>query len=81
MDPRVKTSLQDLQIQHDLSKQLYDLRKKLLGIKPAGNGLIALLSQAAVLFDILQETDMAPTSQAKKAAAELIDKMIAASQM
>jgi photosystem II stability/assembly factor-like uncharacterized protein len=81
MDPRVKTSLQDLQIQHDLSKQLYDLRKKLLGIKPAGNGLSALLSQAAVIFDILQETDMAPTSQARKAAEELIGKMIAASQM
>jgi hypothetical protein len=81
LDPRVKTSLQDLQIQHDLSRQLYDLRKKLLAIKPASNELSALISQSAVLFDILQETDMPPTSQARKAAEELIGKMLAASQM
>jgi photosystem II stability/assembly factor-like uncharacterized protein len=79
MDPRVKTPIKDLQAQHDLSKQLYDLRKAMLAIKPATNEAMQersrLLAQSANVFNILQDTDMPPTSQAKRDAAELMAKM------
>jgi hypothetical protein len=79
MDPRVKTPLKDLQAQHDLSKQIYDLRKAMLAFKPESSEAIQersrLLSQSANLFEILQNTDMPPTTQAKRDAAELMAKM------
>jgi hypothetical protein len=65
MDPRVKTSLKDLQVQHDLSKQIYVFRKALIAYAPATEETFKekprLLSQSGSLFDTLQETDMPPT--------------------
>jgi photosystem II stability/assembly factor-like uncharacterized protein len=91
MDPRVKTSLKDLQLQHDLSLQAYNNRKQLMQI---GNEIAVLktkikdqpvidslnkfvngmkessgvnLNQMAGVFanlqNLLQGTDMRPTTQ------------------
>ncbi|HLO83140.1 MAG TPA: hypothetical protein VK166_19390, partial [Chitinophagaceae bacterium] len=79
MDPRVKTSLKDLQAQHDLSKQIYDARKALVAYAPKTEETFKekprLLAQSGSLFEILQETDMPPTTQAKRDAAELVATM------
>ena len=68
MDPRVKTSMAGLQQQHDLSVQVYELRKKLLAFKPANEeqkkAADKLNGQAAGMLGILEEADAAPTSQA-----------------
>jgi hypothetical protein len=57
MDPRVKTSLQDLQKQHDLSIICYEGRKKTMDKSPA------LYRKFTALFDILEQTEMPPTTQ------------------
>ncbi len=78
MDPRVKTSNKELQTQHDLSKQLYDLRKKLLANMPQGDKKkewSTLNSQSAGILDVLQETDLAPTTQSIKDAKLVISKL------
>jgi hypothetical protein len=79
MDPRVKTAAKDLQWQHELSKQLYKLRKQLMQMNPSDTELknrkALLLSQAAQVFGILEDSDLPATSQAKQAAADLIDQM------
>lgn len=74
MDPRVKTPVAALQKQHDLSLQCYEARKKCMAMMSSGNQDLALarLSNGfASLFNILQESDMAPTQQTVSAAAEL----------
>jgi photosystem II stability/assembly factor-like uncharacterized protein len=91
MDPRVKTSLKDLQLQHDLSLQAYNSRKQILQIldeisvsknkitdqtimdslNKLQNGVrgsqeasfIQLNGTLASLLDLLQDSDMSPTTQ------------------
>lgn len=76
MDPRVKTAVKDLQLQHDLSKAIYAHRKSLLQINKTEPDSIKqknlLLNQASLIFNVLQDADMPPTSQAIKAAQTLI---------
>lgn len=78
MDPNVKTSAQDLQLQHDLSLGLYASRKNLLEKKPStGNEkkeMAQLDRKMAGVFEVLQDTDMPPTTQAVTAAKELINR-------
>lgn len=57
IDPRVKTSVQDLQKQHDLSMICYEGRKKTINKNPA------LYRKFSALFEILEQTEMAPTTQ------------------
>jgi hypothetical protein len=57
MDPRVATSIQDLQKQHDLSVICYEGRKKTMHTNPALN------RKFSALFDILEQTEMPPTTQ------------------
>ena len=61
MDPRVKTSLKDLQRQHDLSMICYEGKKKTKDSNPD------LYRKFDALFGILSQTDMAPTSQIETA--------------
>ncbi len=61
MDPRVKTSLKDLQRQHDLSMICYEGKKKTKNSNPA------LYRKFDTLFGILTSTDMSPTSQTEAA--------------
>ena len=64
MDPRVKTSSTELQRQHDLSVICYEGRKKSMNKFPAIN------QKFTGLFNILESTEMAPTSQTEKAVKE-----------
>ena len=73
MDPRVKTSVKDLQRQHDLSYALYTMRKQLLN-SPDKKEKGQLINQSATLFDILQGSDLPPTQQAIKDAEALLKK-------
>lgn len=79
MDPRVKTSPKDLKLQDDLSKQIYELRKKLLAAKPTQadkkKEWSTLNNQSANVLDLLQETDLAPTTQAVRDSKMLITKL------
>jgi photosystem II stability/assembly factor-like uncharacterized protein len=79
MDPRVKTAVKDLQLQHDLSLQLYQLRKQLLASNPstdeAKRERDRLVGQAGGVFDVLQGSDFKPTDQAVRDAKEIIMKM------
>lgn len=61
MDPRVKTSLKDLQRQHDLSTICYEGKKL-----TAGKNL-SLYRKFNALFEVVSTSDMAPTSQTEKA--------------
>ena len=61
MDPRVKTSLKDLQRQHDLSKICYD------GKQLAHEKFPAIERKFNQLFQILENTEMAPTATIEKA--------------
>jgi hypothetical protein len=61
MDPRVKTSLKDLQRQHDLSVICYEGKKKTKDSNPN------LYRKFDALFGILTSTDMPPTSQTEAA--------------
>ena len=61
MDPRVKTSMKDLQRQHDLSIICYEGKKKTKDSNPD------LYRKFDALFGILSQTDMAPTSQIETA--------------
>ena len=103
MDPRIKTTVADLQKQHDLSKQCYDGRKKCMAAlqeirsfrsqASGSNGITSemekQLSQLentpaasqdpsfgrlnnafGSLFNVIQETDMPPTTQSIAAAME-----------
>jgi photosystem II stability/assembly factor-like uncharacterized protein len=77
MDPRVKTSMHDLQLQHDLSYDCYtDYAKCIgwLGRLKARNlteqiaTVTALERAARAALDCLQGADVAPTSQCMRAA-------------
>ncbi|MCF8406528.1 MAG: hypothetical protein K9G06_01515 [Chitinophagaceae bacterium] len=61
MDPRVKTSTAQWQRQHDLSMICYEGRKKSMQKFPA------IYQKFTGLFNILESTEMAPTSQTEKA--------------
>ncbi|MEY3922180.1 MAG: hypothetical protein RL634_1941 [Bacteroidota bacterium] len=61
MDPRVKTSLKDLQRQHDLSMICYEGKKLTAGKNPQ------LYRRFNALFEVVSTSDMAPTSQTEKA--------------
>jgi photosystem II stability/assembly factor-like uncharacterized protein len=61
MDPRVKTTVKDLQRQHDLSVICYEGRKATVESNPA------LSRKFATLFEILDQTDMPPTTQTEAA--------------
>lgn len=61
MDPRVKTSMKDLQRQHDLSMICYEGKKKTKDSNPD------LYRKFDALFGILSQTDMAPTTQIETA--------------
>jgi len=61
MDPRVKTSVKDLQRQHDLSMICYEGKKKTRNTNPS------LYRKFDALFGILSGTDMAPTIQTEAA--------------
>jgi len=78
MDPNVKTPAADLALQHDLSFDLYMARKNLLSKKPATENekkeSAQLDRKMAAVFEILQDTDMPPTTQAVGAAKELINR-------
>ncbi len=80
MDPRVKTTAKDLQIQHDLSWDMYDLRKKLRASVANTDALKAdkekMESRLEVVFDVLQDTDLAPTTQAVRDAKDLHNKAV-----
>ena len=61
MDPRVKTSLKDLQRQHDLSKICYE------GKQLAHDKFPVIERKFNQLFQILENTEMAPTATIEKA--------------
>ena len=75
MDPRVTTSTKDLQLQHDLSYDLYDLRKKLRASVPQTDELKTEKAKTeralTSVYEVLQDTDMPPTTQAVRAANDL----------
>ena len=64
MDPRVKTGTVQWQRQHDLSMICYEGRKKSMHKYPA------IYQKFTGLFNILESTEMAPTSQTEKAVKE-----------
>jgi photosystem II stability/assembly factor-like uncharacterized protein len=64
MDPRVKTGTAQWQRQHDLSMICYEGRKKSMYKFPA------IYQKFTGLFNILENTEMAPTSQTEKAVKE-----------
>lgn len=74
MDPRVKTAVKDLQLQHDLSKSLYDFRKSLLQQKLVSEQEkrehAAKLNRSERVFEMLQGSDMPPTAAMIQAAVE-----------
>jgi photosystem II stability/assembly factor-like uncharacterized protein len=61
MDPRVKTSLKDLQRQHDLSVICYEGKKKTKDSNPN------LYRKFDALFGIISNTEMSPTMQTEAA--------------
>jgi hypothetical protein len=78
MDPRVKTTLIDLQMQFDWSKSLYDLRNTIRSTKTANAEAVkernVLVSQLSSLMDVLQDADSKPTTQAVESAKQLSQK-------
>ena len=75
MDPRIKMTTKDLQLQHDLSLEIYRLRKELLALSPATEDLRKEKSKTeralTSVYEILQDADMPPTTQAVKAAKDV----------
>ncbi len=77
MDPRVKTNVKDLQLQHDLSLMCYNniklCMKKLPGLtenSAATKTLNSFINEFTSIHNVLQESDWAPTTQMVKAANE-----------
>lgn len=81
MDPRVKTSVKDLALQHDLSLMCYNnMQKCMTALKAAdgaGDGATELRKELNTAFrtfssiqNILQDSDMPPTTQVIAAAKE-----------
>jgi photosystem II stability/assembly factor-like uncharacterized protein len=77
MDPRVKTSLKDLQLQHGVSVMCYtnikkcmNLLKGLDGNSERAKNLSKFISSFTAVHNALQESDWPPTTQMIKAAKE-----------
>jgi hypothetical protein len=77
MDPRVKTGVKDLQLQHDLSLLCYNnikqCMKKLEGINENTDPakiVTSFINKFTAIHNVLQESDWAPTTQMIKAAKE-----------
>jgi photosystem II stability/assembly factor-like uncharacterized protein len=85
MDPRVKTSAKELQLQHDLSLQCYERRKDCMGmlkemralqstqpeVKQLTDSVSRLNNSFAGTFSSLQDSDWPPTSQMVNSVTEL----------
>ena len=74
MDPRVKTSLKDLATQHDLSLTCYNYILKCKDDLKFGESteIRKLLSSFSSLQNILQDSDMTPTTQVINAVKETV---------
>jgi photosystem II stability/assembly factor-like uncharacterized protein len=77
MDPRVKTSVKDLQLQHDLSLMCYNNIKKCMKMLEGLNEnaedakiVTSFINKFTAIHNVLQESDWAPTTQMIKAAKE-----------
>lgn len=69
MDPRVKTAMSDLQRQHNLSKACYDARKQTINKYPQ------IDRKLSSLFEILDNTDMAPTKTVETAVKNVLEEL------
>ena len=69
MDPRVKTTMADLQRQHNLSKACYDARKQTMNKYPQ------IDRKLSSLFEILDNTDMAPTKTVETAVKNVLEEL------
>ena len=69
MDPRVKTALIDLQRQHQLSKACYEARKQTMNKYPQ------IDRKLSALFEILDNTDMAPTKTIEAAVKNTLEEL------
>ena len=69
MDPRVKTAFADLKRQHDLSKACYDARKQTINKYPQ------IDRKLSALFEILDNTDMAPTKTVEAAVKNVLEEL------
>ncbi len=69
MDPRVKTALIDLQRQHQLSKACYEARKQTMNKYPQ------IDRKLSALFEILDNTDMAPTKTVEVAVKNTLEEL------
>jgi len=69
MDPRVKTTMADLQRQHNLSKACYDARKQTMNKYPQ------IDRKLSSLFEILDNTDMAPTKTVETAVKNVLSEL------
>ncbi len=69
MDPRVKTAYADLKRQHDLSKACYDARKQTINKYPQ------IDRKLNGLFEILDNTDMAPTKTVEAAVKNVLEEL------
>ncbi len=69
MDPRVKTTMADLQRQHNLSKACYDARKQAMIKYPQ------IDRKLSSLFEILDNTDMAPTKTVETAVKNVLEEL------
>jgi len=69
MDPRVKTAFTDLKRQHDLSKACYDARKQTINKYPQ------IDRKLNALFEILDNTDMAPTKTVEAAVKNVLEEL------
>jgi len=69
MDPRVKTAMADLQRQHNLSKACYDARKQTINKYPQ------IDRKLSSLFEILDNTDMAPTKTVETAVKNVLEEL------
>ena len=69
MDPRVKTTMADLQRQHNLSKACYDARKQAMNKYPQ------IDRKLSSLFEILDNTDMAPTKTVETAVKNVLEEL------
>jgi len=69
MDPRVKTALIDLQRQHQLSKACYEARKQTMNKYPQ------IDRKLSALFEILDNTDMAPTKTVEAAVKNTLEEL------
>jgi photosystem II stability/assembly factor-like uncharacterized protein len=69
MDPRVKTAFADLKRQHDLSKACYDARKQTINKYPQ------IDRKLNALFEILDNTDMAPTKTVEATVKNVLEEL------